>query len=532
MVATRYNWENTAPAVSPAYAAAWGGTASTVRMNVGTGAGLGIAVSENSATPINLLAVQVVSAPLAAGAIMGTFRMALLTSNAQSTPAFLRVVLRVIAADGTVRGTLLDATDATALPNGSTQTVTAFEAAMTQVTAVAGDRLVLEYGAYMNNTTTTTRSINFGTWGSGAADLAFTDGSTTAGRPWFEIEPPPAPNPPTGLTQTGATPTSVDTAWTLPATGTAPTGVGSSTCFAMVRGSGLRVTRLGPRGEVLDPITFATSKAVAKVTINEIVEAKRDETLRNPEEERRLRFTRSAQTIRHTVDIDFLRVDPELFSLITGVPLVWGAAVGSGFGEVSFGDSPFGVGNAPVVGFDSTSRMQPQAFALEVWSKLVGYVSPPPPATPVGFDEAPFDVGPFGGGPLVGEQPVSDQRWGYTLFPYLKGGRLSGFKFQNGLVSFSLIGAQTRRNHRWGVGPYDLDGPFQRAAEPVSRNTSWRMFITAAAPPVEQCGSQEMTDVLDNGTAPDPMPEPDALVSVDAGGVDTQAWIIDGGQAS
>ncbi len=327
-------------------------------------------------------------------------------------------------------------------------------------------------------------------------------------------------------------------------------------CYAMVRGSTIRVTGLGDRGAVGDPIQYAVSKSVARVTINEVVEAARNEIVSNPEEQRRLRFTKSAQTIRHTVDIDFLRVDPGLLSLIAGVRLVY--KPDAGFGEVPFGIAPlggFGTGTGTVVGFDSNPRIPAVGFALEVWSKLDQKTARP---RVLGFDEMPFDTGPFGEGVEAraasrllgfGELPfdetpfdetglgdttgrcVEDRRWGYTLFPYLRGGRLSGFTFANGLVSFSLIGAQTRRASRWGVGPHDLEGPFQRLASEVSRNASYRTIILDSNPPAQTDGILEITDVLDNGDAFNAMPDPNEPLTVDGGGAHTEAWIIDGGRA-
>lgn len=277
----------------------------------------------------------------------------------------------------------------------------------------------------------------------------------------------------------------------------------STQCYAMVRGSAIRVTALDDHGEVGDPIRYGTSKSVARVRVDEVVEQARSEVLSTPEEERRLRFDRSAQTIRNRVDIEFLRVDPALLSLMSGVRLVYSEPTGFGMG--GFGYMPFGGGvgsGVDVVGFDSSTRLSVTSFALEIWSKLAG-------------------------------QRCADgsPAWGYTLFPHLRGGRLSGFTFANGLVSFNLVGAQTRRASRWGVGPYDLEGPYERLTSPVSRNTSFRSFITPAVPPVEVCGVQETADVLDNGTASNPMPDPTAPVAVDGGGAVTDSFIIDGGRA-
>lgn len=269
-------------------------------------------------------------------------------------------------------------------------------------------------------------------------------------------------------------------------------------CYAMVRGSAIRVTGLGRQGQLLDPIPYSISKSVAKVTINEVSESASNEMLKTDEDEPRLHFVRNGQTIRYTVDVDFLRVDPGVLSLIAGVPVALSAGV-LGFGEGGFGEGPFGGGTLTghVVGFDADTRRPPASFALEVWSKLTGQVC---------ADGTP--------------------QYGYTLFPFLKGGRLSGFQFHNGLVSFNLRAAQTRRVPRWGVGPYDLEGTHERLLSVVSRNSSFQNFITPAAPPAETCGIQETTDVIEGGNAASTTED-----IIDGEYVVTSPWIIEGGRA-
>lgn len=251
-------------------------------------------------------------------------------------------------------------------------------------------------------------------------------------------------------------------------------------CYAMVRGSAVRVTGLGRSGEVLDPIRFATSKSVAVITINEVTESSSNERLDsdNADDDTRLRLVKPEQTIQYRTDVNFLRADPGVLSLVAGVPLVLNA-------------------DGTVVGWDLDVRQRAASFALEVWSKLAGSAC------------------------------VDGQRqWGYTVLPFLKGGYLSGFRFENGLVSFNLRGAQTRRVSRWGVGPYDLEGSNERLTETVSGNTLFRQLVTTASPPVEVCGIQETTDVIEGGTAT--MTTADI---VDGEFVDTSVWIVEGGRA-
>jgi hypothetical protein len=249
----------------------------------------------------------------------------------------------------------------------------------------------------------------------------------------------------------------------------------------MVRGAGIRVTGLGSNGSIPTPIRYATSKAVAVVRINESVESSSDEALTGEgDDNTRMRLTRAAQPIFYSVDIDFLRVDPGILSLVAGVPQVLNDA----------GD---------IVGFDGATRRRAVAFALEVWSRLAGTN-----CTPEGV-----------------------RQYGYTLLPFLKGGYLSGFVFSNGLVSFNLRGAKTRKGPRWGVGPYDLEGTHERLTIPVSRNTTYRSTLTTAVPPTQSNGVIETDDVIYGGTAT--VTTSDVIDGGDAD--DAGDWIIYGGRA-
>lgn len=315
----------------------------------------------------------------------------------------------------------------------------------------------------------------------------------------------------------------------------------------MVRGSALRVTGLGARGEVPDTIPYAVSKSVSKVVINERVETGRSERIRNAEDKTRLAFNQPDKMIRYLVDIDFLRVDPGVLSLVAGVPLVY--AHNAGFDELPFDISPFdSISTQEVRGFDSTTRKRATSFGLEVWTRLAGVACAGDSTDPMGFgeglfgdglmgggesDSPGFGGGAFGGGVMGGGESggvtgSGGRRWGYTVFPYLRGGYLSGFEFKDGLVSFNLRQAQTRRAPRWGVGPHDLEGSQRRLTATIPKSLSFRSFITLAQPPPEQCGIIETTDVIDGGSAT--LTTDDVI---DGGTADsTSAWIVEGGSAA
>lgn len=243
----------------------------------------------------------------------------------------------------------------------------------------------------------------------------------------------------------------------------------STRCYALVRGSALRITALDKRGAVLNPVAYATSKSVVSVRVDEVTESGSNESISTPEEERRLLLVKPTQLVRYSVSIEFLRVDPGVFSLASGVRQVT---------EVS--------GN---LGFDVNTRDEPVSFALEIWSKLAGRR-----CDETGLPE-----------------------WGYTLFPHIRGGVMGGMTFANGGVRFNITKARSRRLSRWGVGPYDLSGDFERLLTPVSRNGAYRQFITTAAPPEQMNGIQTFADVISNGTPANPMPYPDAPLVLSGG---------------
>lgn len=226
-------------------------------------------------------------------------------------------------------------------------------------------------------------------------------------------------------------------------------------CFAPVRGSAVRVTELTKNGAVPATMRAASSRSVVKITIDEITEASAPLHHRDEYGSLRLRSVKSDQLLRYEIGVDFLRVDPGLLHLLTGVPLVHDVR-----------------GN--VVGFDAPSLLVGPAFALEVWSRLAGRTT----------------------------------EYGYTLFPFLKGGRLSGFVFENGLVSFNLRQARTMGNSQWGRGPYNtIQSDSLPMDTAVSGNTSWRSIIVSGSPPEQYNGIQtweppiEFGDIIYGGRA-------------------------------
>lgn len=264
----------------------------------------------------------------------------------------------------------------------------------------------------------------------------------------------------------------------------------------MVRGSVMRITRLDNRGSVLEgERSSLVSRNAAKITLTEVNDARPELNESDDRGDLRLYSPAQAQTVRFQAAIDFTLADPDAIELTTGQAVTLNSA----------GD---------VVGWDFKTRVRSVPFALEVWSSL---------------DSA--------------SVARTGYRYGYTLFPFLRGGTLNGMTFGNGAVTFGIQSARTIRGSRWGNGPYDINtgetgcalpegpgfglggfglGPFggdpvrDDHARPVevSRNKMWTNLLVEAAP-LPTCGAVALYDDIDNGDA------------ADAGDTD----MIDGGSA-
>lgn len=220
-------------------------------------------------------------------------------------------------------------------------------------------------------------------------------------------------------------------------------------CYAQVRGSVIRVTKLDSCG-VPDPgqSAVAVSKRISSVTIDEVTDDGTNIRDRNFADELVVVDDAFTSVIGFTGDVEFCGVDPGMISIFTNQPVVADAA----------GD---------IVGFDVNTGINLDSFgyALEVWSKIAGSAC----------------------------DASGHRKWGYTPFPFFKGGRLGGFSFENGAVKFKIVGAQTRDGNAWGTGPYDVtrnaSGTPSPLHTPLASNTHYRNIVVNLDPPVASCGA-------------------------------------------
>jgi len=181
------------------------------------------------------------------------------------------------------------------------------------------------------------------------------------------------------------------------------------------------------------------------------------------------------------VELTFCEVQPCLFSMITGQPLVTDQG-----------------GN--IIGFKMNSQitLDSSGFALEVWMGVPGVA-------------------------CEGDAGAS----GYLLLPCLQGGVIGDFTIENAAITFSITGAATKDGNAWGTGPY----PDHQLASPLDPDDHlYVVFSTEAVPfPTDGCVS-----LLPSGMSL-VVTDPTALLNIPRSGVDCYATMpisVDWGDGS
>lgn len=213
-------------------------------------------------------------------------------------------------------------------------------------------------------------------------------------------------------------------------------------CFPLVRGRVMRATRLDAFGAVADSgCSSIATEGFVSVAVTANVEEGEVITVVNAGGRTCVRDAAPPSFSGYGVAITFCDVNPDLYAMMTDQEVVYD----------STGDA---------VGFRVNSGVDPSKanFALEVWSNVAG--------------------------------AVSGEAYGYTLFPFISGGVLGDFTFENGAVSFSLTNAATKDGTAWGVGPYDVvsdgTGP-SPLLTPLDSKDHLHVQYTTIAPPTPGC---------------------------------------------
>lgn len=213
--------------------------------------------------------------------------------------------------------------------------------------------------------------------------------------------------------------------------------------FSLIRGKVLRVTKLdGCGNRVLGPQSQVTTDGFTTVAYTANTTTGDPISVVNAAGNECISDTPAPEFTGWTVNLTFCQVEPYLFTLLTGMPVVFAA------------DGTTAVG----INIDTTISLSGTGFALETWSSV-------PTTACVGGVAS----------------------YGYLLLPFLQGGVLGDFSVENGAITFTIQGAITKDGNAWGVGPYNvvknvsnIDSPLNTA---LTTTNHMHLELTTTAPP-------------------------------------------------
>lgn len=220
----------------------------------------------------------------------------------------------------------------------------------------------------------------------------------------------------------------------------------------LVRGKAIRVTKLDGCG---NPVLGPDSQVATDGTITTGLTAVNNEgeaiTQTNANGENCILDQPTPKFQNWIVSVQMCGVDPELFTLMTGQPVVFDAD-----------DNP--------IGFDIESDLDVDllGFSLEMW-------------TGMSVDACDSNAG------------VS---YGYMVVPFLKGGTIGDLAVENAAINFTVSGATSKDGAQWGNGPYDVqldeDGEPGPLLDALSTKNHMRMIEVGVAPPANTDGAEAL----------------------------------------
>jgi hypothetical protein len=225
-----------------------------------------------------------------------------------------------------------------------------------------------------------------------------------------------------------------------------------SECYTVFRAPAMRVTQLDACG-VVDTGSCAevTSSGIITVAQSPEYEARQDYFTLNADAQPCITDTAPPILKWINVTLTFCQVDPKLFAMVSGEPLVLDDAT---------------IPN--VVGWDTeVGSVNSVNFALETWSRI-------------------------GGSNACSDGNVN---YGYFLLPWVTEGTIGDVTLANAAATFTVTG-RTNANSPWGTGPYNVlvnqtgananfPGPMLTAIGP---NAHRRIQLVNLAPPTAACG--------------------------------------------
>lgn len=228
-------------------------------------------------------------------------------------------------------------------------------------------------------------------------------------------------------------------------------------CDSYLQGLVIRATRLDECGL---PDYGACGTVVSEGFINielENNETDAEEISQTLASGRRCYYVETPKLLNNVqATIELCEVDPELFEIMTGAPLVLDDAVTPEAQGFTTDSASYGVANV----------------ALELWMNLAS------------------------GGCVAGDFP---RRWGYYLMPWLYQGTVGKPTVENGAVNFTISEARTRDGNQWGVGPYNIQrtagGVLSPLFAPITSTTHDLLYKVNVAPPTATCGCTALVEL-------------------------------------
>lgn len=241
-------------------------------------------------------------------------------------------------------------------------------------------------------------------------------------------------------------------------------------CFAPIRVPAIRVTALDACGAVSTSACSSVS-STGIITIEQTAEYNERQDFFTLNADGQPCVTDTSPPILKWINvvITFCKVDPEMWTILTGEPLVLDDAA-----------TPRAIGFRTREGSVNTVN-----FGFEAWSRISGSNN-------------------CSGGVL---------QFGYFLLPWMIEGTAGDLTLQNGLANFT-VNARTRSSSLWGVGPYNIrlvqSGADTGEARPlltaIAVGDHRHIQLTTLAPPADACGCVDATPSFviapDTGAAP------------------------------
>ena len=225
-------------------------------------------------------------------------------------------------------------------------------------------------------------------------------------------------------------------------------------CFQPVGGNRMRVIGLDACGTVKTGVGSQQVISDGFVSINRTGEYEDPDEfiVKNANGDICLNYRTNPQLKWVNLEMTFCKVDPEMFNVMTGSPLVMDDAL-----------TPNAVGFRTRAGVVGTVN-----FSLEVWTNLGG--------------------NPCSGGTV---------EYGYYLVPWVVQGTLGDLTFENGPISF-VVNAISKQGSNWGTGPFNIRNTKTsptpaKLLTAITAQDHEHLQVVNLAPPAAACGATQVT---------------------------------------